>query len=45
MLRKKYDMTSPIDKQKLFNDMFSLIICVDNYTIQEHYKQVLADKV
>ena len=45
MLRSKYDMTSPIDKQKLFNDMFSLIICVDNYTIQEHYKQVLADKV
>jgi len=25
--------------------MFSLIICVDNYTIQEHYKQLLADKV
>ena len=38
-------MTSPIDKQKLFNDMFSLIICVDNYTIQEHYKQLLAEKV
>lgn len=45
MLRWKYDMTSPIDKQKLFNDMFSLIICVDNYTIQEHYKQLLAEKV
>jgi hypothetical protein len=25
--------------------MFSLIICVDNYTIKEHYKQVLAEKV
>ena len=45
MLRNKYDMSSPIDKQKLFNDMFSLIICVDNYTIQEHYKQVLAEKI
>jgi len=45
MLREKYDMSSPIDKQKLFNDMFSLIICVDNYAIQEHYKQVLAEKV
>jgi DNA primase len=45
LLRQKYDMSSPIDKQKLFNDMFSLIICVDNYTIQEHYKQLLADKV
>ena len=45
LLREKYDMSSPIDKQKLFNDMFSLIICVDNYTIQEHYKQLLSDKV
>ncbi len=45
LLREGYDMSSPIDKQKLFNDMFSLIICVDNYTIQEHYKQVLAEKV
>jgi hypothetical protein len=45
MLRIKYDMSSPVDKLKLFNDMFSMIICVDNYTIQEHYKQVLAEKV
>lgn len=45
MLRSKYDMSSPIDKLKLFNDMFSLIICVDNYTIKEHYKQLLAEKV
>ena len=45
LLRQKYDMTSPIDKQKLFNEMFSLIACVDNYTIQEHYKQLLSDKV
>lgn len=45
LLKSKYDLSSPIDKQKLFNDMFSLIIAVDNYTIQEHYKQLLADKV
>jgi len=45
LLRQKYDMTSPIDKQKLFNDMFGLIACVDNYTIQEHYKQLLSEKV
>ena len=45
LLREKYDMSSPIDKQKLFNEMFSLIISVDNYTIQEHYKQLLSDKV
>ncbi len=45
LLRIKYDMSSPIDKQKLFNDMFELIANVDNYTIQEHYKQLLAEKV
>lgn len=45
LLKSEYDLSSPIDKQKLFNDMFSLIVAVDNYTIQEHYKQLLADKV
>ena len=45
LLRQKYDMTSPVDKQRLFNEMFGLIACVDNYTIQEHYKQLLAEKV
>ena len=45
LLRQKYDMTSPIDKQRLFNEMFGLIACVDNYTIKEHYKQLLAEKV
>lgn len=45
LLRQRYDMTSPIDKQRLFNEMFGLIACVDNYTIQEHYKQLLAEKV
>ena len=45
MLRQKYDLTSPIDKQKIFNEMFGLIACVDSYTIQEHYKQLLSDKV
>lgn len=45
LLRQKYDMSSPVDKQKLFNEMFGLIACVDNYTIQEHYKQLLAEKV
>ncbi|HRX64174.1 MAG TPA: DNA primase [Candidatus Absconditabacterales bacterium] len=45
LFAQKYDMSSPIDKQKLFNNMFSLILSVDNYTIQEHYKQVLSDKV
>jgi hypothetical protein len=38
-------MTSPIDKQKLINAMFELIISVGNLTIQEHYKVLLAEKL
>jgi DNA primase len=43
--RADSDMTSPIDKQKLINAMFELIISVNNVTIQEHYKVVLAEKL
>lgn len=44
-LRNQFDMNSPIDKQKLINSMFELIIATDNLTIQEHYKGVLAEKL
>ncbi|MDR2416385.1 MAG: toprim domain-containing protein, partial [Candidatus Peribacteria bacterium] len=44
-LRNASDMTSPIDKQKLINAMFELIIAVNNLTIQEHYKIFLAEKL
>jgi DNA primase len=44
-LRNASDMTSPIDKQKLINAMFELIIAVSNLTIQEHYKMLLAEKL
>lgn len=44
-LREKLDLTSPIDKQKLINTLFELIISVNNITIQEHYKQILAEKL
>jgi DNA primase len=44
-LRATSDMTSPIEKQKLINAMFELIISVSNLTIQEHYKGVLAEKL
>jgi DNA primase len=44
-LRNAGDMTSPIDKQKLINAMFELIISVSNITIQEHYKSLLAEKL
>jgi DNA primase len=44
-IRANSDMTSPIDKQKLVNAMFELIISVSNVTIQEHYKVLLAEKL
>lgn len=43
--RTNSDMSSPIDKQKLINAMFELIISVSNVTIQEHYKLLLAEKL
>ena len=44
-LRKSSDMTSPIDKQKLINTLFDVIISVNSLTIQEHYKDLLAKKL
>ena len=44
-LRKNSDMTSPIDKQKLINTLFDVIISVNSLTIQEHYKDILAKKL
>ena len=44
-LRASFDMSSPVDKQKLINAMFELIISVANITIQEHYKLLLAEKL
>jgi DNA primase len=44
-LRLNSDMNSPIDKQKLINAMFELIISVNDVMIQEDYKKLLADKL
>ena len=44
-LRATLDMTSPIDKQKLINSLFDVILSVDSLAIQEHYKWVLSEKL
>lgn len=44
-LRIHSDMSSPIDKQKLINTLFDLILSVNSLTIQEHYKGLLAEKL
>jgi hypothetical protein len=44
-LRSSFDMNSPIDKTKLINVMFELILAVNNVLIQESYKRAFADKL
>lgn len=44
MASHKYDLDSPIDKQKFMNKMFELIISVDSYVIKDDYKRLLAEK-
>lgn len=44
-LRGSFDMSSPIDKTKLINTMFELILSVNNVLIQESYKKAFAEKL
>ena len=44
-LRSSFDMNSPVDKTKLINTMFELILSVNNVLIQESYKRSFAEKL
>lgn len=44
-LRETLDSSSPVDKQRLIMTLFELIINVQSLTIQEHYKNLLAEKL
>ena len=44
-LRGSFDMSSPVDKTKLINAMFELILSVNNLLIQESYKRLFAEKL
>lgn len=44
-LRSSFDMNSPVDKTKLINTVFELILSVNNVLIQEGYKKSFADKL
>jgi len=44
-LKKKFDLTSPIDKQKILNILFGLILNISNMSMQDHYIQVLGEKL
>lgn len=44
-MKRKFDLTSPIDKQKILNLLFGLILNISNMPMQEHYIQVLGEKL
>jgi DNA primase len=44
-MKKKFDLTSPIDKQKILNIMFGLILNINSSAMQDHYVQVLWEKI
>ncbi len=45
LLRTGMDLNSPVDKQKLIITLFELILQVQSLTIQEHYKNILAEQL
>jgi hypothetical protein len=38
------NISSPINKQKILNTMFELILSINSIPMQDHYLHVLADK-
>lgn len=44
-MKKKFDLTSPIDKQKVLNIMFNLILNINSSAMQDHYIQILGEKL
>jgi len=44
-LKRKFDLTSPIDKQKILNILFGLILNINSSAMQDHYVQVLGEKL
>jgi DNA primase len=44
-MKRKFDLTSPIDKQKILNIMFGLILNINSSAMQDHYVQVLWEKL
>lgn len=44
-LKTQYDLTSPIDKQKILNILFGLVQKINNISLQQHYIQVISDSL
>lgn len=44
-LKKKFDLTSPIDKQKILNILFGLIMNISSKAMEDHYIQLLWERL
>lgn len=44
-IKTQYDITSPIDKQKILNILFGLVQKINNISLQQHYIQVISDNL
>lgn len=42
-IKTQYDITSPIDKQKILNILFGLVQKINNISLQQHYIQLISD--
>lgn len=42
-LKNTFDITSPVDRQKVLNILFGLVQSMNNISLQQHYIQVMAD--
>ncbi len=43
-LKTQYDINSAIDKQKILNNLFDLILNIKSFSLQQHYIQEISDE-
>jgi DNA primase len=44
-LKEKYDLTSPVEKNRFLDDMMGILVFVTNIAIQDHYVQIVSDSL
>jgi DNA primase len=44
-LKNNYDLASPVDKNRLLDEMMGMLVFVTNIAIQDHYLQIVSDSL
>ncbi len=44
-LKKVFDLTSPVEKQKFLSEVFSVVVAISDIAIQDHYLQIVAENI